>query len=146
MFLSDADEAASRSESACLGSVGSVQLQRRRVVTGLVAVQLADAILNAIPTQWLRDDLDHLGFPYELRFVFPVIKTASAAGLALGMKRPAVGRATAAALIAYFVIAMRFHARAGDGPLKFLPAAAMLGWSIEAARAYPVPEKQTRCA
>jgi hypothetical protein len=108
----------------------------RRVITGLVAVQVADGIFNAIPTQWLREDLDHLGIPEDLRFIFPIIKSASAAGLLVGLKRPAVGRMTAAALIAYFVLAMGFHARAGDGPLKFVPAAAMLGWSIEALRAY----------
>jgi len=107
---------------------------------GLVGVQLADAIFNAIPSQWLRDDLDHLGVPQDLRLIFPIIKSASAAGLLVGLKRPGVGRLTAGALIAYFIIAMRFHARAGDGPLKFTPAAAMLGWSIAALRAYPVPE------
>src|SRR5205814_9969003 len=103
--------------------------------------QLGDAVFNAIPTQWLRDDLDHLGFPQDLRFVFPIVKSASAAGLLVGMKRPAVGRVTAGALIAYFVLAMRFHARAGDGPVKFVPAAAMLAWSIAALRAYPVPTR-----
>jgi DoxX-like family len=104
----------------------------------LVAVQLADAVFNAIPTQFLRDDLDRLGVPPDLRVVFPVIKTASAAGLLVGLKSPAVGRVTAAALIAYFVAAIGFHARAKDGPLRFVPAAAMLGWSMVALRSYPV--------
>src|SRR5947207_971154 len=49
----------------------------KRVVLALAGVQLADAAFNAIPTQWLEDDLDHLGFPQDLRFVFPVIKGAS---------------------------------------------------------------------
>jgi hypothetical protein len=104
----------------------------------LVAVQVADAVFNALPTQWLRRDLEHLGFPYELRFVFPVVKSASAAGLLAGLRRPALGRVTAAALIAYFLVAMGFHARANDKPVQFVPAAGMLGWSIAALRAYPV--------
>src|SRR5437588_10769067 len=111
---------------------------RRRIVKALVAVQLGDAVFNAIPTQWLRDDLDHLGIPEDLRFVFPIVKSASAAGLLAGWKWPAVGRLTARALIAYFILAMGFHARAKDPPLQFVPAAAMLGWSIAALRAYPL--------
>ena len=111
---------------------------RRRIVKGLVAVQLGDAVFNAIPTQWLRDDLDHLGIPQDLRFVFPIVKGAAAAGLLAGLKWPALGRVTAQALVAYFVVAMGFHARVKDPPLKFVPAAAMLGWSIAAVRAYPV--------
>jgi DoxX-like protein len=113
-------------------------VDRRRVVTALATVQLADAVFNAIPTQWLRDDLDHLGVPQDLRVVFPVIKTASALGLLAGLEWPGLGRTTAAALIAYFVAAMGFHARAKDGPLRFVPAAAMLGWSMAALRSYPV--------
>jgi hypothetical protein len=101
-------------------------------------VQLGDAVFNAVPTQWLRDDLDHLGVPQDLRVAFPIIKSASAAGLLAGLKWPALGRLTAAALVAYFILAMGFHARAKDGPLKFVPAAGMLSWSIAALRAYPV--------
>jgi hypothetical protein len=110
-------------------------------VRGLVAVQVADGIFNAIPTQWLRDDLDHLGFPYEWRFVFPIVKGASVAGLLVGFKRPWVGRLTSAALVAYFAVAMGFHARAKDGPLRFVPAAGMLAWSVAARRAYPLADR-----
>jgi len=115
-----------------------VLVERNRLVKGLAAVQLGDAAFNAIPTQWLRDDLDHLGVPQDLRLVFPIVKSASAAGLLAGLKWPALGRVTAQALVAYFIVAMGFHARAKDPPLKFVPAAAMLGWSIAAVRAYPV--------
>jgi len=54
-------------------------------VLGLVAVQPADAAFNAIPTQWLREDLYHLGVPEDLRFVFPLVKSASAVGLLGGL-------------------------------------------------------------
>jgi DoxX-like family len=116
-------------------------MDRRWLVTRLAVVQLADAVFNAIPSQWLRDDLDHLGIPQDLRVVFPVVKTASAAGLLAGLRWPSLGRVTAAALVAYFILAMGFHARAKDAPLKFVPAAGMLGWSIAALRAYPVTDR-----
>src|SRR2546421_3507714 len=113
-----------------------MRLQPRQQVLGLVAVQSADAAFNAVPTQWLRDDLDHLGVPEDLRFVFPLIKSASAVGLLGGLRWPRLGRVTAAALIVYFLAAMGFHARAGDRILRYAPATAMLAWSIAALRAF----------
>ena len=96
----------------------------------LAGVQLADAAFNAVPSQWLRDDLDHLGIPENVRVVFPVVKSASAVGLIGGLRWPRLGRLTANALIAYFLLALGFHARAKDGPAKFAPAAGMLGWAV----------------
>ena len=108
----------------------------KRRVLGLVAVQTADAVFNAVPNQWVRDDLDHLGFPQGLRMVLPVVKSASATGLLAGLRRPRLGRLTAGALVAYFIAAMGFHARARDTLLRYLPAAGMLAWSAMAFRAY----------
>ena len=96
----------------------------------LAGVQLADAAFNAVPTQWLRDDLDHLGIPENVRVVFPVVKSASAVGLLGGLKWPRLGRLTANALIVYFLLALGFHARAHDRAARFAPAAGMLGWAI----------------
>jgi hypothetical protein len=96
----------------------------------LAGVQLADAAFNAVPTQWLRDDLDHLGVPENVRIVFPVVKSASAVGLLGGLRWPRLGRLTANALIVYFLLALGFHARANDRAARFAPAAGMLGWAI----------------
>jgi len=93
-------------------------------------VQLADAAFNAVPTQWLRDDLDHLGIPQNVRVVFPVVKSASAVGLLGGLRWPRLGRLTANALIVYFLLALGFHAKAKDRAARFAPAAGMLGWAI----------------
>ena len=106
----------------------------RGVVLGLAGVQLADAAFNAIPNQWVKDDLDHLRFPENFRFVFPLIKSGSAAGLLAGLRWPRVGRVTTFALMAYFTAAMGFHARAKDGALRYVPAAAMLGWAMVVSR------------
>ena len=101
-----------------------------------MAVQVGDAIFNAVPTQWLKDDLDHLGIPEDMRPVFPVVKSASAVGLYLGLRRPALGRLTAAALVVYFVLALGAHARVKDPLFKAAPAAGMLAWSVVAFRAF----------
>lgn len=113
-------------------------VDRKRIVSGLAAVQVGDAVFNAIPTQWLKDDLDRLGVPQKLRFAFPIIKATSAVGLLLGVRRPALGRVTSSALTVYFLLALGAHARAKDSPIRYVPAAGMLFLSIEALRAYPV--------
>src|SRR5688500_6799287 len=77
----------------------AVRARWKARVLALVAVQLGDAAFNAIPTQWLRDDVEHLGIPWELRFVFPIITTTSAVGLLGGFRWPRLGRVTAAALL-----------------------------------------------
>lgn len=108
----------------------------RRLVLGLVGVQLADATFNAVPNQWVKDDLDHLGFPEDFRFIFPVVKSASALGLVAGLRWPRVGRLTAVALIAYFIAALGFHARVKDRPIQYAPALGMLAWSVMTLRGY----------
>ena len=105
-------------------------MRPRERVVALAGVQLADAAFNAVPTQWLKDDLDHLGIPENVRIVFPVVKGVSAVGLLGGLKWPRLGRLTANALIVYFLLALGFHARAKDRAAKFAPAAGMLGWAI----------------
>jgi hypothetical protein len=111
-------------------------LEPKRLVLGLVTVQLADAVFNALPIQWVKDDLDRLGVPEEMRFVFPLIKGGSAVGLLAGMRWRSVGRLTAVALIAYFVAAMGAHARARDALWRYAPAAGMLVWSALSIGAY----------
>jgi hypothetical protein len=44
--------------------------------------------------------------------------------LLLGIKRPRVGAVTAAALVAYYTAAVRYHVLAGDNLLLAAPAAA----------------------
>ena len=113
-----------------------MRFEPRQKVLGLVAVQLGDAAFNAMPTQWLRDDLDRLGVPRGMRFGFPVIKGVSAVGLLSGLRWPRLGRLTASALIVYFTCALGAHARVGDRPLRYAPAAGMLVWSVGALRAF----------
>lgn len=120
----------------------------RRLVLGLIAAQAANAAFDAVALypvaestgwgtrakQWAKEDLDRLGFPQRFRFVFPIVKTSSAVGLLLGLRRPKLGQFSAAAIVAYFIAALGFHARVKDPVLKYVPAVGMLCWSALAAR------------
>jgi DoxX-like family len=111
-------------------------VRRRRLITGLVAVQLLDGAFDCVPTSWIKNSLDHFGLPEEIRFVLAAMKGASAVGLLLGTRRAPLGRLTALALIGYFLSALGFHARAKDPFVNHLPAVVMLGWSVMALRCY----------
>ena len=120
----------------------------RRSVVGLIGAQAANAAFDAVALypiaqstewgarakQWAQDDLDRLRFPERLRFVFPIIKASSVAGLLLGTRWRGLGRLTATAVVGYFVAALAFHVRAKDPAAKYLPAAGMLVWSYRALR------------
>jgi DoxX-like family len=108
----------------------------RRVVLGLAGFQAADALACAVPNRWIRDDLDRIGFPVRWRPALPAVKGASAAGLVAGLRWPWLGRLTARALVTYFLVALGWHVRIGDRPLRSAPAAVMLGWSLSAGRRY----------
>ena len=131
------------------GNARPVDSRRRQLVLALACSQLFDAGFNAVglygianstrwgqwTKEWTQDDLDHLRFPERFRFVFPIIKSSSAAGLLVGLRWPRLGRLTAAALVAYFVAALGFHLRAKDSWVIHGPAVFMLVWSAAAWRA-----------
>ena len=77
----------------------------------LATVQAGDAVFNAVPSQWLTDDLDRLRIPGPMRRIFPIVKGVSAAGLLAGLRWPRLGRLTSAALVVYFTLALGAHAR-----------------------------------
>ena len=121
----------------------------RGLVLGLVTAQAANAVFDAVALypigestrwgqwakRWTKEDLDRLKFPERFRFVFPIIKTSSVAGLLFGLRWRAVGRLTAASVVAYFVVALGFHVRAKDTAVRYAPAVGMLLWSSRALRA-----------
>jgi hypothetical protein len=124
--------------------------QSERIVIGLIGAQAANAAFDAVAVypiakstswgnwakQWGKEDLDRLGFPERFRFVFPIIKGSSALGLLLGLRRPRLGRLTATAVVAYFIAAVAYHAKAKDSLSKYVPAVAMLIWSTTARRSF----------
>jgi len=94
-----------------------------RLVVGLAAFQVLDALAGLIPRRFVTAHLDHLGVPNYLRPALPVIKLTTSAGLLLGLKMPRIGAATSAALVAYYAAAARFHLLSGDHPVLAVPAA-----------------------
>jgi hypothetical protein len=119
----------------------------RRTVRPLIAVQALDAVICAIPIRAVREDLDRLGVPEELRSVIPAVKALSVIGLLIGLRRPSVGRVTSAALILYFVLAIGAHARIRDEAWRYGAAIGMLTWSWRAWRSFsiePAPSLMAR--
>lgn len=98
----------------------------KHLAVGLAAVQVADAIANAIiPRRHVKAHLDRLGVPDNVQRALPVIKVTTSAGLLVGTKMPRVGALTSAALVAYYAAAVRFHMGAGDHPVVSAPAAVL---------------------
>jgi len=120
----------------------------RPLLVALIGAQAANAAFDAVALypiarstkwgawakQWAKEDLDRLGFPARLRFVFPILKASSVAGLGVGLRWRPLGRFTAAGIVAYFVAALGFHLRAKDPARNYLPALGMLAWSYWALR------------
>jgi hypothetical protein len=106
-------------------------------VVGLAVSLLGNAATDVVADAWVQDHLEHLRFPKEYRGVLPVLKSLAAAGLLLGTRNPRLGRFTARALVAYFVLAVGYHVRARDRPVDLAPALVLLGWSALAVRAAP---------
>jgi hypothetical protein len=107
-----------------------------RLLVGLIGVQIADAVVCAVPNGVVQQDLDRMQVPEEVRRAIPVLKAASAVGLTIGLWRPRLGRLTAGALVAYFVAALGAHARVRDPAWRYVAAFGMLGWATRAERAY----------
>ncbi|WP_350348437.1 DoxX family protein [Agromyces sp. G08B096] len=93
----------------------------------LAVIQLGDGILCSKPVAFIAQCFRDVGWPERWWWVMPPLKFAAAAGLVLGVWVPWLGALTAAALVAYFVVAIAMHIRARDfGRNLFLNATGML--------------------
>ncbi|MDY6996875.1 MAG: DoxX family protein [Actinomycetota bacterium] len=97
-----------------------------RVYTLLAVAQAGDAVACAVPMRFVTECLDDVGFPTRHRWIFPVVKLASAAGLAAVWRFPGVARFTAFMLAVYFVLAVGSHVRARDFGRNFAAATSLL--------------------
>ncbi len=94
---------------------------------GLAAVQLGDAALCLRPVGFVRACLEDVDFPRRYWRLLPVLKTASAVGLIVGIWFLPLAVLTTASLVAYFLVAVSLHLRAKDyGRNLFLNATGML--------------------
>ena len=101
-------------------------LTDRRTYAVLAAGQAGDAVISAIPIRTVSDCLDDVGFPQRNRWIFPVIKVASAVGLLSVTRSPGLARLTTALLAVYFVLAVGAHVRARDFGRNFAAASTLL--------------------
>ncbi|OSC40758.1 DoxX family protein [Mycobacterium decipiens] len=92
----------------------------------LAAFQAGDAVACAIPLPPIANVLDDLEVPVGIRPVLPMVKAASAIGLLLGTRFPALARLTTAMLTLYFVLAVGAHIRVRDRVVNAIPAASLL--------------------
>ncbi|EFV13807.1 DoxX family protein [Segniliparus rugosus] len=98
-----------------------------KTLAAFAALQAADAVACAIPVKAIAEAFDRVEVPVKYRWLFPVVKGASAAGLALGAKFPPVARLTLALLTVYFVAAVGSHVRVRDSIPNSAAAAVLLG-------------------
>ncbi|MCF8610269.1 DoxX family protein [Gordonia sp. HY285] len=105
------------------------QLLRDPVVYQVAAAgQAADAAACIGPIPYVARCLDSVDFPSEHRWIFPVVKAASAVGLAAAPRFPGLARLTSAMLTIYFVLAVGSHVRARDIGLNFAASSSMLAF------------------
>ncbi|OHT87768.1 DoxX family protein [Mycobacteroides saopaulense] len=101
-------------------------LANPKVLATLAAMQAADAAVCIGPIGPVKASLEKVGLPQRIWWVLPVVKSASAVGLAGGIRWPALGRLTAFMLTVYFTLAVGAHLRAHDKMVNAVPAASML--------------------
>lgn len=93
----------------------------------LAAIQLGDAALCLKPVAFVRACLVDVNFPERFWKLLPLVKTAAAVGLIVGIWVRSLALVTCAALVGYFLVAIGAHIRARDfGRNLFLNAIGML--------------------
>ncbi|WP_019202347.1 DoxX family protein [Tsukamurella sp. 1534] len=90
------------------------------------AGQAVDGALCVGPIPYIRRCLEDVEFPMRYRWFFPVVKGASAVGLAAAPRSPGLARLTAIMLTLYFGVAVGMHIRARDLRLNFAAATSLL--------------------
>jgi hypothetical protein len=88
----------------------------------MAGLQIIEVIASAT-TPTTRARLDRLGVPSWIRSGLPAIKITMSAGLLVGLRRPRVGAAAAAGMVAFYATAIGFHRLSGDPIILALPAA-----------------------
>lgn len=92
----------------------------------LAAFHAGDAVACAVQVAPIKEILDRLGVPEDIRPVFPIVKGAAAVGLLSVTWFPALARLTTAMLTLYFILAVGAHIRVRDKVVNTLPAASFL--------------------
>ena len=124
-----------------LARLSPVATKTQKLALALAVLQAADAVACGVPVGFIKSDLDRLSCPPPLQRVLPVVKGSAAVGLLVGLKARRLGVLTSGALVGYFACAIGFHLRAGDKPIRALPAAARgAAAAVTLLRVYSPPE------
>ena len=78
----------------------------------LLVIQAGDAAMMLRPPKFIVDCLEGVRFPRDWWWVLIAAKTASVAGLLVGLWVPGVAMTTTAAVVVYFLAAAAAHLRA----------------------------------
>jgi hypothetical protein len=120
-------------------SVPTTSGSSNRVVSGLAGSLVLSVLYDSVPNQWFEAEFKHLRLPRWFRPLLIIAKTSAVTGLLIGLRSSRLGRLTAHALIAYFVLAIGAHVCVKDEPVRYVPAVAMLVWSVVATRTFVNP-------
>lgn len=101
-------------------------MQRNTILTGVATFQAVDAAICVKPIPRVAKCLDDVHFPQEGRWIFPVVKAASALGLLAGTRYPWLAKLTLVMLTIYFSLAVGYHLRAKDIGLNAASATSLL--------------------
>jgi hypothetical protein len=118
-------------------NVPRITLSPRKVVLGLAGSLVGSVLYDVIPNRWFETEFEDLRLPSWFRPLFVVVKGSAVLGLLLGFRSSQLGRFTARALVAYFVLAIGAHVRVKDRPVRYAAAMAMLVWSAQATQSFP---------
>ncbi|MUM19016.1 hypothetical protein FZI91_13985 [Mycobacterium sp. CBMA271] len=97
-----------------------------RFLALLASMQAVDAAICVQPVPYVAKCLDDVSYPQEPRWIFPVIKGASALGLLGGIRFPPLAKLTLVMLTIYFSLAVGAHLRVRDIGLNAAAASALL--------------------
>lgn len=97
-----------------------------RLYQALAATQAVDAAICVGPIPYVQRCLTDVEFPEQYWWIFPVVKGASAVGLAAAPRYPTLARFTAVMLTVYFCCAVGAHVRVRDLRLNFAAASSLL--------------------
>jgi hypothetical protein len=97
-----------------------------KTYAALAAFHAVDAVAAAVQVAPVKEVLDRVGVPDNIRPVIPAVKAAAAVGLLSVNRFPALARLTTAMLTLYFVLAVGAHVRVRDKVVNILPAASFL--------------------
>jgi len=95
----------------------------------LAAIVLASATLDFRGTPQITELIKRLGYRPGFERLLGLVKIAGALGLLIGLAVPLLGELAAACFVAYFLLAVRGHWKAGDTRQDTAPAVMLAGLS-----------------